>query len=397
MMNSISNLKTDQRGVASLLTVVFFILISSVITVGFMRMALLEGRQSLEDSLSKAALAAAYSGVNDAKRALLYCSQFAARPPACANLNDTTCPGFSGNNDIQTVLGLDFDTSTNSIRVGELGLNERYSCVIVTEDTYTVEGTLIPGSAEDGTTLFPLRGTDPAFDAVTISWHQKTPARTSALGSLTYGDATDMFNSSYRDSSAIDPAVYEADPDWPALVSAHLMTQTGDIDYSNPDGNVTGIDQRRWWLFPYGGAAGGVDQTVVPSASRQLVRCSSSGIPLKTDDGRRFHCQMTIRGIDTIVGVKYLQLTGLYNESDYVVEISRGGTQVRFDNVSPRVDSTGAVEDVFRRVEVSLRYEGKGFGGRNPILPNAIDTGDGLCKNFAVGSVPDNYSEDCGY
>lgn len=398
MMKKLLSVKNDQRGVASLLTVVFFILLSSVITVGFMRMALLESRQSLEDSLSKAALAAAYSGVNDAKRALLYCSQFAsgARPAACANLNDQTCPGFFGNDDIRSTLGLAHDSVTNSIQVGELSVNERYTCVTVTEDTFTVEDSLIPDSSEEATTLIPLRSTDPLFNSVTISWHQYSPERAAALGSLTYGSVSDMYNSSYRDPDAIFPVGYEANPEWPALISAHLMTQNGNIDYTSPDGSITGIDQKRWWLFPYGGAAGGGVTATPASASRQLVRCTAGGVALKTDDGRRYHCQMTITGLST-TGTKYLQLTGMYNKADLIVELSRGSTPVTFDGVSPRIDATGAVEDVFRRVQVSVRYEGEGYGGRNPILPNAIDTGRGLCKNFSVGSVSDNFLEDCAY
>ena len=92
-----------EQGVASILTVIFFILIASVITIGFIRLSLNEGRQSLEDSLSKSALAAAYSGVSDAKRAILYCLQYKNDPvghPECdedqaGSIYNQNCPGFS--------------------------------------------------------------------------------------------------------------------------------------------------------------------------------------------------------------------------------------------------------------------------------------------------------------
>jgi hypothetical protein len=379
----------DQRGIASILSVVFFILIASVVTVGFMRLALLEGRQSLEDSLSKAALAAAYSGVNDAKRALLYCSQFAVRPAECNDLNTQTCPGFFGNATLQSKLGLLPVTGTGSIQVGDTTLNERYTCVIVTEDTYTVDGTLIPGSSEEATTLIPLRGTG-SFNKVVISWHSDT--LTSTIAGLDYD--LDSLSASYRDADSFS-AYFRANPNWPALIGAHLMVQQQNQSISyNADGSVAGLDQRRWLLFPYG--ATGENDVSISDATRQLVRCTEAGRALKSGGGS-YHCQIEITGLDALPGTQYLQLTGLYNKSDYVVELMQNNTPVRFDNVSPQIDSTGAVENVFRRVKVGLRYEGAGFGGRNPILPNAVDTGAGLCKNFAVGGTSAEFNETCGF
>lgn len=379
----------DQRGIASILSVVFFILIASVVTVGFMRLALLESRQSLEDSLSKAALAAAYSGVNDAKRALLYCAQFPARPDECSDLSEDECPGFFGNATLQSKLGLLPVAGTGSIQVGDPTLNERYTCVIVTEDTYTVEGTLIPGSTEDATTLIPLRGTG-NFNKVVISWHSDSLAST--VAGLDYGG--DAVSASYRDADSFS-TYFRANPNWPALIGAHLMVQgQGQSISYNADGSITGLDQRRWHFYPYG--ATGRDSVSVADASRQLVRCTETGRELKSRGGS-YHCQIEITGLDALPGTRYLQLTGLYNKSDYVVELMQDNTSVRFDNVSPQIDSTGAVENVFRRVKVGLRYEGEGFGGRNPILPNAIDTGAGLCKNFAVGGSSVEFSETCGF
>lgn len=392
MMISVKSTVRDQRGIASILSVVFFILIASVVMVGFMRLALLEGRQSLEDSLSKAALAAAYSGVNDAKRALLYCSQFAARPAVCDNLNNDKCPGFFGDINPDTFhneLGLSQVAGTDNIQVGDPILNERYTCVIVTEDTYTVEGTLIPGSSE-ATTLIPLRGTG-NFNKVVISWHSDT--LTSTIAGLDYDG--DSVSASYRDADSFS-TYFRANPNWPALIGAHLMVQgQGQPISYNADGSVAGLDQRRWLLYPYVGATGR-DDVSVADATRQLVRCTENGRELKSGGGS-YHCQIEITGLDALLGTRYLQLTGLYNKSDYVVELMQDNTSVRFDNVSPQVDSTGAVENVFRRVQVGLRYEGEGFGGRNPILPNAIDTGAGLCKNFAVGGSSLEFSETCGF
>lgn len=390
----------DQRGIASILSVIFFIVITSIITVGFMRMALLEGRQSLEDSLSKAALAAAYSGVNDAKRALLYCSQFATVQPECANLSNPNCPGFFESPLLKTKLGLLDDTATGSIQVGDPDLNERYTCTIITEDTRTVTGSLFPGSTDEGTTIIPIKATG-AFDTIVITWQIKVPSST--IAGLTYGG--DINNASYADSDAIATA-FKANEDWPAVMGAHLMVQQAgqSIAYSNPDGTtVAGIEQRQWLFYPYGAGLTDVDAstTGIGPLSRQLARCQDAamaGYQPAPSEGR-YMCQIKIRNVDiaSLQGTRYLQLTSMYRDTQYVVSLTRGGaeTPVLFDNVNPQIDSTGAVDNVFRRVKVGLTYEGKGVGGRNPILPNAIDTGEGLCKNFAIGAA--SFIEDCGY
>lgn len=355
-----------------------------------MRMALLEGRQSLEDSLSKAAMAAAYSGVSDAKRALLYCAQFGAlRPAECADLNRSTCPGFYNNAVLRDdKLGLLHDATTDSIQVGDVTLNERYTCVIVSEDTPTVEGTLLEGSADQSGTIIPLAGAS-GYDRVVISWHAKDPFNPSLTG-LNYGG--DPYNNSYRHTEAIGSA-FEASPEWPALLSANLMVQNGSVGYA-PDGSVTGISQRSWMFYPHG--LSGVTSTDVNSASRQLVRCTEAGYKPLLAQGL-YVCSMTITNLGALPGTRYLQLTTLNADTDYIVELRQGAAAVNFDNVNPKIDSTGAVENVFRRIQVGVRYEGSGYGGREPMLPNAIDTGAGLCKNFSVGLLNPEFIEGCGY
>ena len=82
----------------------------------------------------------------------------------------------------------------------------------------------------------------------------------------------------------------------------------------------------------------------------------------------------------------------MYVDTDFTVELISTNGPVKFDDVSPMVDSTGAVGDTYRRVEVRLRYQGSA-----PILPNALDTGSGICKDFIVGFDTTVFRENCGY
>ena len=130
---------------------------------------------------------------------------------------------------------------------------------------------------------------------------------------------------------------------------------------------------------------------------RQLANCNAT-TPYKVADDE-YLCQIIITNLDSDAGfnpaanILYLQLTGMYVDTQFAVELlGSGGNPVKFDDVSPEVDATGAVEDTYRRVKVRLRYQGS-----TPILPNALDTGSGICKDFRVGGDPNTFSEDCGY
>src|SRR5258708_7053902 len=60
-----------QAGFVSLFTVIFFTLLITVITVGFLGVVINEQQQSLNNDLTASALNAAESGIEDAKRAIL--------------------------------------------------------------------------------------------------------------------------------------------------------------------------------------------------------------------------------------------------------------------------------------------------------------------------------------
>jgi hypothetical protein len=102
----------------------------------------------------------------------------------------------------------------------------------------------------------------------------------------------------------------------------------------------------------------------------------------------QYMCQFNINGLDSANDF-FLQLTSLNNSTHYSVKLSNGAAPVDFDGVSPQVDSTGAVESTFRRVQVRLST------GDTPILPNAIDTGSGICKDFTVSNAPSTFSDQC--
>jgi len=375
MKNNIKN--QDQRGIASILTVIFFTIVVSIITLGFLRIALQEGEQTLEDDLSKSAYAAAYSGVNDAKRAILYCAQ---NPTAdgCDELNDQECPGFFNSplpgTGLAAALGISQDTR-GSVIVGDPTLDERYTCVTIRNNTEDVSGQL----QENATTLIPLKAVGGTFSSVRISWHEMgggtNPSEIAINGNPHHGSA----------SSGNRWA-----PSWPALLRTSFIQYPPDgIDIDNGDEGAGNFDSslanKAFFLYPRDNGA--PTMNIGASASRNNINCHDPDDGeggFRVGDSGVYDCRVTISGINPAAGPVYLQLAALYKGTDYSVELLDGaGEEVPFDNVSPEIDSTGAAGNVFRRVKVRVQFD-----SRQPMLPNAVDIGGSLCKNFRVSSTP---------
>ncbi len=402
------NSRVREQGVASILTVIFFILIASVIATGFMRLSLNEGQQSLEDSLSKSALAAAYSGVSDAKRALLYCLQYKNDPvghPECdenqpAGINNPNCRGFFENQTLREAIGIpEPDAATGAIRVGDdptQATNERYTCVTIANDTFDVSERLTVDQPDSNTTLIPLRSAS-AFSAVRITWHRAAGAN---LTNLNYGGLGNEVRANYRDSDAYG-TYFKWSPSWPALLKmslyGHPRSGIAYTDSADPnlDGSVN-IKESTAYLYPRGSTTP-LSVGVGALIPRQLTNCNAGSPHVVAGD--EYLCQILITDLTSdpafnpASNVLYLQLSAMYNDTDFVVELlGNSGNPVKFDDVSPEIDATGAVEDTYRRVKVRVRYQGS-----TPILPNAIDTGAGICKDFRVGADPNIFTENCGY
>lgn len=393
----------DQRGVASILTVIFFILIISVITLGFMRMASLESEQTLEDSLSKSALAAAYSGVSDGKRALLYCltnpTADGCDEASATEIFNPECPGFFGNISLRGALGIaDPSTENGGVPVGDPAANERYTCVLVANDTWDVSGPLNVDGLNN-TDLVPLRGVS-TFSKVRISWQKAGSTVNLTSPAMTYNSYPAVAN--YRSPDAYDSLsgpVFEYQSAWPATLRASLFSHPNSYIEYRPDGS-TNIEEKTAFLYPRSTSSGTSDTVTYGAViTRQSVGCRSgaTGYPINANSNLgTYSCQLTISGMDPAANTMYLQLTNIFRDTDYVVELLDSSDQpVKFDDASPSIDATGAVENVFRRVQVRLRYQGYGVGGSTPILPNALDVGSGICKNFSVSVDSAQFRQTC--
>lgn len=356
---------SSQAGFVSILTVLLFMVLTSIVTVSFIRVVTMEQRQSLNNDMSKGAYDAAQSGVQDAKRAIRYCLQTGCDTPT--QLYNQSCPGFFGDAGIRTALGL--QQTDEAVRVGDPSANERYTCVTVSNEAKELVGELDPQSPSRQTMFIPL-DSNSTFNRVKVSWAMKKETRPLTVPSFT---AVDDYNP--RTIGANGTAW---DPTWPAALRTMFVY--------HPDGfTLDSVQSRSSYWFPATNSADGNPQSQNSLLPKRLVQCNPS---VSSGD---YACSLTVTGLSNS-GNWYLQLAPEYAPTDYKVELFSGSSRVPMSNFGFVVDATGAVGDVYRRVQVTL-------GPGDVVSPSAaIQTGGQLCKNFSVsGSFGSDmpHREDC--
>src|SRR5688572_14994191 len=141
-----------QDGVVSLFTVIFFTVLVTVLTVGFVRIMINERRQSTDQDLTSRAYYAAESGVEDARRAL---QQYYPNPADRTKLNAATCDAPVGYS----------KTISTSPSVG-------YSCMLMDLNPNDLQATL-PGDSSSMQWAIRSEG-DVNFNKIRVSWHSLT-------------------------------------------------------------------------------------------------------------------------------------------------------------------------------------------------------------------------------
>jgi hypothetical protein len=86
----------------------------------------------------------------------------------------------------------------------------------------------------------------------------------------------------------------------------------------------------------------------------------------------------------------YLYVGSIYGSPHYKLELANSGAIQQFNNIQPQVDSTGAAADVLRRVITRVSYGSDAF-----LTPNAIEAGNGMCKDFFVTDLTATSPANC--
>lgn len=369
--------KNAETGLVAIFSVMFFIVLITVITISFLRIMVQEERQATDDQLSASALNAAESGVEDAKRLLVRCL---GNPPSsieseCNNaLQQTNCPGVLSNGTIRSDLGLTYD-ATNGVKVSnESEYLEYYTCVLIDLESKEFLGELSGGN---DSIFIPLSATGD-FDSIEFSWHDTRPEANGP-------------------PAAYPPAFQlPKQPEWesgsyPAFVRLQYIQHDSVFDVSDLE-----EDSRTVFLTPASSGAYVNNQfNLADVDARTGTRTKLSPVPVECiatgSSAERYACkaQVNLSGFGP-KSSSYLRVTSIYGGTHFQVRLLDGSTAVSWNGVQPVVDVTGKANDVFRRVETRIRLD-------NPsLMPNfAIESGTDFCKDYMVTDTSSDYVNNC--
>lgn len=360
------NNSSTQQGFVSILTVLLFSVLISVLSVGFIRIMMDEQAQTLEDDLSKSAYNSGLSGIEDAKRAMLHCASLDsfARPNCDLELYNQSCPGFNAGN---AFVGLGIPKSSNfKTTIGDPDGSQGYSCVIVKPNASSIVGPLDEYS-EKGSNMYSLSvvdgsGLSAVLGKLTIEW-SLVGTDDDGPAVLTQGDHAQSKNKRNTGWG-----------DGPALMKASFIEYPGGVNMNPVTASMKSV-----FLTPVKNSGVGSMSygALLPSYP---VSCPS--IPTGS-----YRCKVTINfGASP---PQYIILKTMYNNTNFKITAeSSGGYAVGFSDLAD-IDSTGYTSEVYRRVKAQVRL------GAKPMLFDTIDVGEGICKDFDIGSRLDVFKNRC--
>lgn len=347
-----SNTKAKQQGFVSIFTVLFFMVLITVITVGFLRIIVRDQGQSADNSLSGSALYAAKAGIEDGKRALL--ADATTTDPVLKSALDSVlnnpnagCKDLFGNLTIANALGLD---PTGKVAGGS-GLNQNYSCLIVSP----ISPDYLGNSAASTSTIVPLKGAG-TYTSIQVMWHDN-------IQDGTVGSPIATPISGFPTQSAWDTAKGNN------KTAEYLRLE---LIKTPLNGAITpnSITSKVVYLIPAG--IGSVADFNLPQPNSARALC-------KTIAASQYACSTSLAVAGDGTSQLYLRVTPLYGSVHFAVCLQSCGTPVNFNGAQPIVDATGQASNVFRRVQARISIT-----AQVPLPEYSLESGHSVCKAFSI-------------
>ncbi|MNH50516.1 hypothetical protein D3C73_21410 [compost metagenome] len=378
-MVQMTHSRDQERGAVSIFIVVFCALLMTVLTISFIRLMIQEQQQAATNDLSQSAYDSAQAGLEDAKRALLLCQS--GNSGACDALDSNACSSVPAA--LSSSTSTDSETGNTEIKIqtgtGDEKLDQAYTCVKVDRTPSVYPGSLNPGASE----MIPLKTGGKSFDRIELRWFEYGDLRNAGLTShdIDLEPASSL-------NAQLPPTSNGAWPkNRPSLMRAQLM-QFGAGGFTLDGLNAAAADESNAntvFLYPTRAPAASSIRFIDDERRAQdgdrlnVVECE------KDLNAEAYACTITIELPEPIAGdasnrTAYLRLGALYNTTAYSLRLLQGTTEVPFDGVIATVDSTGRANDLFRRVESTVKLEPIDF----PYPEAALDLTGSLCKNFVI-------------
>lgn len=404
-----------ESGQASMVTVAMFMMLFAAIAVSFTFVVISASRQALNDSLQSSAKIAAESGVEDAKRLIVYCynkrqsdgSYPPADKPLCSNVIGKLSDKLESMGCDEILGKLDNPNYNNSFAVEEEGgrghrvkvgnngsnnkneNNEYYQCLKIATKTDNYQGMV---NNLGKSIIVPLRVVDTQNQAAVIAsleieWHRNVTGND--------GDNPAKMNGAM--GTGLPPANIWSKSNRPAVLRVERVGVTkgsftldslADNDTAltlrpSVNGNGGGKDKNRYRLGDYKPYYQSGRDSIAPNnqyggkAPIVEVKC----------DGADYACKTIFEdSLDTTKKDYYLRINAIYRSTHFkITAYDKNGSKLYFDGVQPLVDVTGRSSDSFSRIQARLKPSfDKNADSTNWWPEYVIDTNGKVCKDIEV-------------
>lgn len=404
-----------ESGQASMVTVAMFMMLFAAIAVSFTFVVISASRQALNDSLQSSAKIAAESGVEDAKRLIVYCynkrqsdgSYPPADKPLCSEVIGKLSDELEGRG-CDKILKPMYDKGGISdveeeggrgyrVRVGNSGSNnnnennEYYQCLKIATKTDNYQGVV---NNLGKSVIVPLRVVNTQNQAAVIAsleieWHRN----------VTGNDGDDPAKMNGAMGTGLPPAGTwnSGNSNRPAVLrvervgvvkGSFTLDSLADRDTAltlrpSVNGNGGGKDKNRYHLGDYKPYYQSGRDSIAPNNQYG----GKAPIVEAKCDGADYACKTIFEdSLDTTKTDYYLRINAIYRSTHFkITAYDKNGSKLYFDGVQPLVDVTGRSSDSFSRIQARLKPSfDKNADSTNWWPEYVIDTNGKVCKDIEV-------------
>lgn len=405
-----------ESGQASMVTVAMFMMLFAAIAVSFTFVVISASRQALNDSLQSSAKIAAESGVEDAKRLIVYCYNKRSGGSYTTPDAQQLCPQVIGKLSTELegmgcdeILGLmkgkgisDVEEEDNGrgyrVKVGNNSggkneNNEYYQCLKIATKTDNYQGVV---NNLGKSIIVPLRVVNTQNQAAVIAsleieWHRNVtgndgddPAKMNgAMGTGLPPAGTWNSGNSNR------PAVLRVERVGVSKVNSFSLNDLADSDTAltlrpsvkgNSSYNLGTYKPR----YPFN------DRNKI-APNNQYYDHGKKTVPIveaACKDSGDYACKTKFDGESLVTKDKdyYLRINAIYRSAHFkITAYDQNGKKLYFDGVQPLVDVTGRSSDSFSRIQARLKPSfDKNADSTNWWPEYVIDTNGKVCKDIEV-------------
>lgn len=324
MSNKTKAIRTDQRGIVSLMVTLIMIFVISLLVIAFAQLTRRNQREALDRQQSSQAYYAAETGVNDA---VTYLNANRDTP-----VNTLNCP--------------DFNILQSKPATVPIGGGASYACLKVNNSpTELVKSPLL----QDDSMVWPIKASG-NIKKLTVTWTAPTGIN-SPVCSLNPSTSTLPKNTNWPCSYGMMRFdLYNADA-------------AGGINTAN-----MAVNTRSFYIFPKNSGTGNVFDST--RANVGVASCVSNV------------CTANVKLPSSSSSNYYMRMSMLYRDAGKITIVAKNaaGSALGLSGAQAVIDSTGRAQDQLRRIQVRVSLVG-------PSNVSGFATQADICKRLTVATI----------